>query len=69
MRISSLPTQDKKRVLLRNGPDLDNPVVSELIRERDRELYITLTLPRIEKLLIENYGHKQNKSYKRRRTK
>ena len=67
--LSLLPTQDKKRVLLRNGQDLDNPVVSELIRERDRKLYITLTLPRIEKLLIENYGHKQNKSYQRRRTK
>ena len=54
-----LPTQDKKRVMLRNGPDLDNPVVSDLIRERDRNLYITHTLPKIEKLLLETYGKKQ----------
>lgn len=54
--LSELPPQDKKRVALRNGPDLDNPVLSRTMRERDRRLYITLTLPKIGNLLLEKYG-------------
>lgn len=59
-----LPTQDKKRVMLRNGIDLEHPVVSELIKEKDRRLYITKTLPTIKKLLIEQYG-KRTKTRKK----
>lgn len=66
--LPQLPKQDKKRILLRNGHDLDNPTVSNQITERDRKLYITTTLPKIKKLLIENYG-KRTKKYQRIRKK
>lgn len=62
--LNLLPTQDKKRVMLRNGIDLEHPVVSNLIREKDRRLYITKTLPTIKKLLIEQYG-KRTKTRKK----
>ena len=37
--LPDLPNLDQKRVRLRNGHDLDNPVISPSITERDRELY------------------------------
>ena len=49
----------KKRIRLRNGYDLDNPVILPSITERDRTLYITRTLPKIEELLIAKYGKRK----------
>lgn len=54
--IPELSNQDKKRLNLRNGQDLDNPVISPFITEKDRNLYITKTLPTIEELLKNKYG-------------
>ena len=54
--IPKLPNMDKKRVKLRNGLNLDKPVILPSITERDRRLYITTTLPKIEELLIKTYG-------------
>lgn len=54
--IPNLSNIDMKRLNLRNGSDLDNPTILPNITTRDRELYITRTLPKIEELLIEKYG-------------
>lgn len=50
---------DKRRFLLRNGTDLEHPVVSDTITDRDRQLYIIKTLPAIYDLLVEEYGHRE----------
>lgn len=57
--IPELPNLDRKRLELRNGSDLDNPVISPRITERDRNLYITKTLPKVEELLVKKYGHRE----------
>ena len=57
--LPDLPKFDKKRLTLRNGNDLDNPVISAQITEKDRTLYVTTTLPKIEKLLIDKYGKRK----------
>lgn len=62
--LPDLPNLDKKRIQLRNGKDLDNPIISPSITERDRELYIRITLPKIEELLVTKYGTRENKKKK-----
>lgn len=57
--IQELPNLDRKRVYLRNGNNLDKPVISPYITDRDRRLYITTTLPTIENLLISKYGRRE----------
>lgn len=57
--IQELPKMDRKRLYLRNGGDLDNPVISPYITEKDRRLYITTTIPKIEKLLLTKYGKRK----------
>lgn len=64
--LPELPKFDKKRIKLRNGEDLDNPVISASITDKDRTLYITTTLPKIEKLLKSKYG-KRNKNTSNKR--
>ena len=61
--IEELPPQDKKRIQLRNGLDLDNPMIPENLSQIHILSYITTTIPNIKKLLKSKYG-KRNETDK-----
>lgn len=57
--LPKLKRLDKKRLDLINGTNYDEPITSPFIKRRDLELYESLTLPRIEELLIQEFGERE----------
>lgn len=54
--LPELSNEDKKRLEQKNGQNLFNPTPSRYMTEREKELYITKTLPQIKYLLEKKYG-------------
>jgi len=57
--LEELSSVDKKRLEQKNGNNLFNPETSKYMTEREKNLYITETLPRIKILLEAKYGYRQ----------
>lgn len=59
--INGLPEEDKKLINLINGNDLEHPVKSELVSQKDVTKYYSNLLPKIKRRLKSKYGIKEAK--------